>query len=168
MDQLNERAAEWGVETGFFDVQGRRHDADAETLRGILDAIAAAGHPAKIDAWPRPHPQPADQGDGRKTWVLAVQLYAVRSRRNWGHGDFTDLARLLELVAELGGGGVGLNPLHAQFYDRPGSGSPYSPNSRLFFNPLYIDVEAVEEFSPDLAPSPRSNSAHCGRRTGAS
>ena len=53
---------------------------------------------------------------------------------------------LLELIAELGGAGIGLNPLHALFYDRPGAGSPYSPNSRLFFNPLYIDVEAVEEF----------------------
>jgi 4-alpha-glucanotransferase len=79
--------------------------------------------------------------------VLAVQLYGVRSARNWGHGDFGDLAELVEIVAELGCGGVGLNPLHAQFYDRPDcNGSPYSPNSRLFLNPLYIDVEALEEF----------------------
>ena len=92
--------------------------------------------------------------------MLAVQLYGVRSRRNWGHGDFSDLAALLDIVADLGGAGIGLNPLHAQFYDRPGcSGSPYSPNSRLFLNPLYIDVEAIEEFdrahavgrSPDIA-----------------
>ena len=39
-------------------------------------------------------PEPAYQGDGRKCWVLAVQLYGVRSRRNWGHGDFSDLAEL--------------------------------------------------------------------------
>ena len=157
MDRLNERATEWGIETGFYDVQGRRHGRRPETLQGIIEALAAAGHAAQIARWPMPHPEPAHQGDGRKTWVLAVQLYAVRSRRNWGHGDFTDLARLLELVAELGGGGVGLNPLHAQFYDRAGSGSPYSPNSRLFFNPLYIDVEAVEEFSRDLVPGLQSD-----------
>src|SRR4029079_3763509 len=54
---------------------------------------------------------------------------------------------LLEIVAGLGGAGIGLNPLHALFYDRPDcSGSPYSPNSRLFLNPLAIDVEAIEEF----------------------
>src|SRR5262245_24720280 len=33
----------------------------------------------------------------RRMWALAVQLYSVQSRRNWGHGDFTDLARLIEL-----------------------------------------------------------------------
>ena len=53
-----------------------------------------------------------------------------------------------------GCGGVGVNPLHAQFYDRPDcSGSPYSPNSRLFFNPLYIDVEALDEFDREHAAS---------------
>src|SRR4029079_16465430 len=83
----------------------------------------------------------------RVRWLLAFKLDAVRSRRNWGNGDFTDLARLLEIIADLGGGGIGLNPLHAQFYDRAGSVSPYSPNSRLFLNPLYIDATAVEEFT---------------------
>jgi 4-alpha-glucanotransferase len=82
----------------------------------------------------------------RRLWALAVQLYGVRSRRNWGHGDFTDLAGLLELAAELGAGGVALNPLHALFDDRAEAASPYSPNSRLFLNPLYIDVDAIPEF----------------------
>lgn len=148
MDRLHNLAAQWGVEPSYFDIHGRRRDASPETLQRVVEALTARHSP---QTWQTPHRQPAYEGDGRKTWVLAVQLYAVRSRGNWGHGDFTDLARLLELVAELGGGGIGLNPLHAQFYDRPGTGSPYSPSSRLFFNPLYIDVEAVEEFSPEQA-----------------
>jgi 4-alpha-glucanotransferase len=85
-------------------------------------------------------------GAAQRSWLLAVQLYAIRSRRNWGHGDFTDLARLVRLAAEVGAAGVGLNPLHALFYDQPDDTSPYSPNSRLFLNPLYIDLDAVPEF----------------------
>ncbi|MCK9916132.1 4-alpha-glucanotransferase [Microbacteriaceae bacterium K1510] len=86
------------------------------------------------------------QGDGRRLWALAVQLYALRSARNWGHGDFTDLAKLIEIAGVLGASAIGLNPLHALFPERPGAPSPYAPNSRLFLNPLYIDVEAVPEF----------------------
>jgi 4-alpha-glucanotransferase len=93
-------------------------------------------------------PERAYQGDGsRRMWVLAAQLYGVRSQRNWGHGDFSDLAELIELAADCGAAGVALNPLHALFDDRADEPSPYSPNSRQFLNPLYIDVEAVPEFS---------------------
>jgi 4-alpha-glucanotransferase len=85
-------------------------------------------------------------------WVLAVQLYGVRSRRNWGHGDFADLANLVRLAADIGAAGIGLNPLHALFDDRPEQASPYSPNSRLFLNPLYIALDAVPEFrAEDIA-----------------
>jgi 4-alpha-glucanotransferase len=85
-------------------------------------------------------------GDFDRCWLLAVQLYSVRSARNWGMGDFTDLEELIELAGQLGADGVGLNPLHALFDDRPGDCSPYSPNSRLFLNALYIDVERIPEF----------------------
>src|SRR5205807_5633389 len=71
------------------------------------------------------------------------------SARNWGMGDFTDLAGLIDLADHLGADGVGLNPLHSLFDDRPGDCSPYSPNSRLFLNALYIDVEKLPEFQPD-------------------
>jgi 4-alpha-glucanotransferase len=88
-------------------------------------------------------PRAAFAGDFDRCWLLAVQLYSVRSARNWGIGDFTDLEGLIALAGGLGAGGVGLNPLHALFDDRPGDCSPYSPNSRLFLNPLYVDVEKL-------------------------
>jgi 4-alpha-glucanotransferase len=92
-----------------------------------------------------------DQTAPRRMWALAVQLYGVRSLRNWGHGDFTDLAALIDLAADLGAAGVGLNPLHALFADQAEDASPYAPNSRLFLNPLYIDLDAIPEF-----PGPRA------------
>lgn len=97
-------------------------------------------------------PERAFGGDFDRGWLLAVQLYSVRSNRNWGIGDFTDLADLVRLAKQLGADGVGLNPLHVLFDDHPADCSPYSPNSRLFLNPLYIDVEAIPEYSADLVP----------------
>jgi 4-alpha-glucanotransferase len=91
-------------------------------------------------------PARAFDGDFDRGWLLAVQLYGVRSARNWGIGDFTDLEGLIELASQLGADGVGLNPLHALFDDRPADCSPYSPNSRLFLNALYIDVEKLPGF----------------------
>jgi 4-alpha-glucanotransferase len=93
-------------------------------------------------------PRAAYEGDFDRSWLLAVQLYGIRSPNNWGIGDFSDLERLIELAARLGADGVGLNPLHVLFDDRPGDCSPYSPNSRLFLNPLYVDVEKVPGFRP--------------------
>ncbi|MDB5618303.1 4-alpha-glucanotransferase [Tardiphaga sp.] len=91
-------------------------------------------------------PAKAFPGAFDRSWILAVQLYGLRSERNWGMGDFTDLQTLIAMAADIGAAGIGLNPLHALFDDRPAECSPYSPNSRLFLNPLYIDVEVLPEF----------------------
>jgi 4-alpha-glucanotransferase len=113
-------------------------------------AVESAGKERVEEATLLRAPDQAFQGPAsgpRRLWALAVQLYGVRSQRNWGHGDFTDLIDLVELAAALGACGIALNPLHALFDDRAEAASPYSPNSRLFLNPLYIDVEAIPEFS---------------------
>ena len=145
MDDLAAKAGLWGVENGYYDLFGIWHGASAETQRRLIASLshgreqppelAAAGEPIR-----------AFQGDGGRYWVLAVQLYALRSRRNWGHGDFGDLARLVPLAASCGAAGIGLNPLHSLFPDRAQEASPYAPNSRIFLNALYIDVEAIPEF----------------------
>jgi 4-alpha-glucanotransferase len=92
-------------------------------------------------------PQHAFKGSFDRVWLLTVQLYSLSSARNWGIGDFSDLARLIDIAAPLGCAGIGLNPLHALFDDRPEECSPYAPNSRLFLNPLYIDIDALPEFA---------------------
>lgn len=96
-------------------------------------------------------PRSAFSGSFDRHWIVAVQLYGVRSARNWGIGDFTDLAALLTWAAHAGAAGIGLNPLHALFDDHPDDCSPYSPNSRLFLNSLYIDVARLPELPQDFA-----------------
>ncbi|CCQ73880.1 4-alpha-glucanotransferase [Magnetospira sp. QH-2] len=87
-----------------------------------------------------------------RSWGFSVQLYGHRSDRNWGLGDFTDLADLVETSKDLGASFVGLNPLHALFPERPDRCTPYSPNSRAMLNGLYLDLQAV----PDMAEDERA------------
>ncbi|NWF72474.1 MAG: 4-alpha-glucanotransferase, partial [Nitrospirae bacterium] len=83
----------------------------------------------------------------QRLWGLALQLYSLSSDRNWGCGDFTDLGRIVEWAGkELGAGVIGLNPLHALRNTLPYHISPYAPNSRLYLNELYIDLEQLPEF----------------------
>lgn len=78
---------------------------------------------------------------------LTVHLYSLRSHRNWGIGDFTDLQNLMAYAAEKKLDFVGINPLHALFSAKPAFASPYSPSSREWLNPIYLDVEKVGAFS---------------------
>src|SRR5215470_20234311 len=100
MDRMLEQAAQWNIETEHYDGLGRYWRVDPEVLRHILDAVGANGRP-------RPHPTAetllscdsnrAFQGNDtlpQRSWGIAVQLYGIRSRHNWGHGDFADLADL--------------------------------------------------------------------------
>jgi len=82
-----------------------------------------------------------------RLWGISCQLYTLRSERNWGIGDFTDLVELIAFSAAAGMDLLGLNPLHAPHMSGADFASPYSPSDRRFLNPLYIDPERVQDFS---------------------
>ena len=83
-----------------------------------------------------------------RAWALAVQLYALRRRRDGqpaqaaGAGDFTALAQLASAAGQRGATALAISPVHAAFSADPARYSPYAPSSRLFLNALYIDPAA--------------------------
>ena len=146
MGSIEERAAQWGIETQYWDGLGRHRVVEPEVLARLLDIFASGGPlPSREVDLAGLIPSQAYQAGTAKMWMLAVQLYGVRSRRNWGHGDFTDLLGLIELAAQLGASGIGLNPLHALFDESADAYSPYSPSSRHFLISHYIDPENIAE-----------------------
>jgi 4-alpha-glucanotransferase len=97
------------------------------------------GHPSGDLAAPAP-PQ--------RGWGFTVQLYSLRSRRSWGHGDLRDLADLATWSGhDLGAAFVLINPLHAAEPVPPVSPSPYQPMSRRFVSPLYLRIEDIPEYA---------------------
>ncbi len=93
---------------------------------------------------------------GPQAQVLSAQLYALPSPRDWGIGDFSDLFSLCRSARSRGYAYVMLNPLHLIFFEKIETVSPYSPQSRVLLNWIYVDVEKVPGFdaiAPDLAPS---------------
>jgi 4-alpha-glucanotransferase len=84
---------------------------------------------------------------GGRLWGVAVQLYTLRSVRNWGIGDFADLETVVRQCAAQGAAFVGLNPLHALFPANPWHWSPYSPSSRQFLNIFYIAIDRMPEYA---------------------
>ena len=103
----------------------------SETVESVLARVPAACYmPAALQACQR-------------VWGISAHLYTLRSAKNWGIGDFGDLAALCELAGRAGASAVAVNPLHALFAERPNDASPYSPSSRAFLNPIYIDIDSA-------------------------
>jgi 4-alpha-glucanotransferase len=81
---------------------------------------------------------------GRRLWGLAVQLYGLHrpgdgGMGDGGMGDATALRLFAKSAAQHGADVIALSPTHALFSAEPGKFSPYSPSSRLAFNPLICD-----------------------------
>ena len=118
---------------GYYDVRIRLTSRRGESQATQLLIVA-----------PERCVSPAELLGERKGVGVYANLYSIRGERNWGVGDVGDLETLTRWVASAGGSFVGLNPLHA-LLNRGGDISPYGPVTRLWRNPLYIDVDRVPE-----------------------
>ena len=89
--------------------------------------------------------------EGRKFAGLGVFLPGVRDAKTWGCGDFRALGDLTVWAArELGAAYIALNPLHAIHNRVPYNTSPYLPNSVLYRNFIYLDIESLPDFAESL------------------
>ena len=169
--ELVRRAQAHGVAVSYRDWRGRQVEVATGTLEAIMvalgdgPAVPAAGPAAAraraagataagaTAAGQVPREMAGDDGgvaapvpDGR-AWGFTVQLYSLRSRGSWGHGDLRDLAELAAWSArDLGAGFVLCSPLHAAEPAPPVSASPYMPMSRRFTSPLYLRIEDIPEY----------------------
>jgi len=90
---------------------------------------------------------PWDTDEKEKIFGLMVQLYSLRSEGDLGIGDLKGLSELAFGLREYNIRCIGLNPLHALFPHQPEAKSPYSPSTRLFFNPIYVALDKLPEFA---------------------
>jgi 4-alpha-glucanotransferase len=145
--ELTSRARAHGVGVSYRNWRGRLVEVPDETLEAVLEALG--------DAPPAERSGPGVQGarttrapfPARRSWGFAAQLYSVRSRASWGHGDLHDLADLAAWSGgDLGADFVLVNPLHAAEPQPPVSPSPYLPMSRRQISPLYLRIEDIPEY----------------------
>ena len=159
-DRLDELAERFGIADGYVSEKGDWVTTPSETKAKVLEAM---GVPVGRHATAPPRSRAAGRSRmsrhcrasaywppflvDHRAWGLSVQAYALRSSRNWGIGDFEDLARLAEFAAGLGADFVGVSPLHALFFADPSRISPYSPSTRDFLNPLLIAPDRVPGYA---------------------
>jgi 4-alpha-glucanotransferase len=138
--------------TGVWDGSGTNRIVVPEALplgyhrlRLIVDdRVEAADEQTLIIAPPR-CVTPSDLlGEGARAFGITTNLYTIQSGTNWGVGDFSDLGELAAWAGENGADFVGVNPLHA-LLNRGHEISPYGPLTRLYRNPIYIDIGHVPE-----------------------
>ena len=148
----------------YQDAWGHHRDVPESTIHRLGEALQrTAGEPTpQAQAEPRRCFEPKWMARQERRWGVAVQLYGIRSPRNWGIGDFSDLKQVAQLAAQRGADFAGVNPLHALYAAEPRRYSPYSPSSREFLNVLYIDPEAMQALA--ISPTARAHIAEPGFR----
>lgn len=137
----------WDRELSALPAAGTAH-----RLLTLPETLPIGYHRLKVEAGRRSGealvisaPSHVFHGDGQRLWGVFLPLYALQTRESWGAGDFSDLEKLIDWTAGLGGGVVATLPMLSTFLDEPFEPSPYAPASRLFWNELYLDPRRIPE-----------------------
>lgn len=110
-------------------------------------ALRGATHESMLVCAPARSFQPSPERRQSGAWGLFCPVYALRSERNLGCGDLTDLRDLAAWSARAGGALVSTLPVLSASLDEPFEPSPYAPVSRLFWNELFVDPARTHEFA---------------------
>jgi len=162
---LRTLAERLGILSGYRSAEGRRRETPDETREAL---VAALGHDGSSEAAAarclaalapergiRRTPErgraaapclgPRELLGGRLAFGIWTNLYTLRGTGALGVGSFSDLETLARCSASAGAAFVGVNPLHAVRY-RDREVSPYSPLTRFFRSPLYLDLRRIPEW----------------------
>lgn len=176
---LDDLAERFGIALGFYGPDGHVRSVPDDTKRRILAALGINADDeeairASLDSSADIHPPVMRVPEGERCfipqwleegrgWGISVQLYEIRSKSNWGIGDFADLAEFCAVAGRAGADFVGTNPLHALFAADPSRCSPFSPSNRRFLNPLYIAVDGLPFAVADAVDQERLAHLRAGR-----
>jgi 4-alpha-glucanotransferase len=144
---------EAGLYAQLREENGDRRDLKAE-FRGSgweIPAIQTPGYytlefnngSLTIAVAPRRCPSVMDVADAKKIYGIGAQIYALRRIGDCGIGDVGGVIELATQAAALDAQFLALSPVHALFGAEPRHFSPYSPSSRLFYNPLHADPRVI-------------------------
>jgi 4-alpha-glucanotransferase len=75
---------------------------------------------------------------------IAVPLFSLASSQSWGIGEFADLAEFANWMGEAGQSVIQILPIHEM---PPIESSPYSAMTAMALDPIYLSLDAVEDFT---------------------
>ena len=164
IDALSEK---YGIVQSYRDINGNTHEATQDTKAKLLEVLGA-DFDRDITKAPLLDIPSTDarvfgadllRSQGR-CWGVTAALYALKSDRNAGVGDFEDLACLAEIMASKGADFIGINPVHALFPSAPHLYAPYSPSSRQFLNVMLIAIDKLVDLPKDAKLSKLADTEH--------
>src|SRR5258708_22112290 len=100
----------------------------------------------------------------RRQAGVVLPLFSLRTRRDWGIGQLTDLPRCAAWIRTAGHRLLQILPPHEL---SAGETSPYGALTAFGLDPIYLDVDAVEDLDPaaiDRALGDEGRAARDGAR----